>query len=49
MSQKYLSKHLKQTPRRVVFFAKKLGKTGQNDPFWAPKMGVVTGNPLGGS
>ena len=34
----------------MVFFAKIfLGKLGQNDPFWAPKTGIVTGNPSGGS
>ncbi len=26
-----------------IFLAKK-GKMGQNDPFWAPKTGIVTGN-----
>ncbi len=32
----------------MVFFAKKkLGKLGQNDPFWATKKGIVTGNPSG--
>ena len=30
------------------FLQKKLGKLGQNDPFWAPKTGIVTGNPSGG-
>ena len=46
MAQKYPpSKHLKQTPGRVVFFSKKkLGKMVQNEPFWVPKTGVVTGN-----
>ncbi len=48
MAQKYPSKHLKQTPRRVLFFSKKFGG---NEPFSVPKTGVVTGNfwsPSGG-
>ncbi len=53
MSQKYPSKHLKQTPRRVVFFCNIVfGKNGPKSDkktvrtrffiFWAPKTGVVT-------